>query len=65
MVESAIMHKHPGIRPDLEAELNNNKAAFTQLLKNPPRSDMDAALIRKATTEGIIRKLIFALQYDI
>ena len=60
LVESAIMHKHPGIRPDLEAELNNNKAAFTQLLKNPPRNDMDAALIRKATTEGSIRK-IFAL----
>ena len=51
------MHKHPGIRPDLEAELNNNKAAFTQLLKNPPRNDMDAALIRKATTEGSIREI--------
>jgi len=53
LVESAIMHKTPGIRPDLEAELNANKSLFAQLLKNPPRSDADATLLRKATTEGI------------
>ena len=52
-MEAAIMHKQPGIRPDLEAELNSNKSAFVQLLKNPARSEADAALIRKATTEGI------------
>ena len=46
------MHKQPGIRPELEAELIANKSAFIHLLKNPPRSENDAALIRKATTEG-------------
>ena len=58
LVESAIMHKTPGIRPDLEAELNANKSLFAQLLKNPPRSDADATLLRKATTEGNL--LIFS-----
>ena len=52
MVESAIMHKTPGIRPDLEAELSANKSLFTQLLRNPPRSEADAVLLRNATTEG-------------
>ena len=51
-MESAILHREPGIRPDLEAELNANKQAFIQLLKNPPRTEADEALIRKATTEG-------------
>ena len=53
LVEAAVMHKQPGIRPDLEAELNANKQNFVQLLKNPPRTETDASLIRKATTEGI------------
>ena len=53
LVEAAIMHKQPGIRPDLEAELIANKINFVQLLKNPPKSETDASLIRKATTEGI------------
>ena len=52
LVESSIMHKQPGIRPELEAALNANKSSFTQLLKNPPRNEADAALIRKSTTEG-------------
>ena len=51
-MESAILHREPGIRPDLEAELNTNKQAFIQLLKNPPRTETDEALIRKATSEG-------------
>ena len=52
LVESSIMHKQPGIRPELEAALYENKSSFTNLLKNPPRNDADASLLRKATTEG-------------
>ena len=54
LVESSILHKQPGIRPELEATLYENKSSFTQLLKNPPRNEADASLLRKATTEGNI-----------
>ena len=58
LVESSILHKQPGIRPELEAALYENKSSFSQLLKNPPRNEADASLLRKATSEGKIKKLI-------
>ena len=57
-MESSILHKQPGIRPELEAALYENKSSFSQLLKNPPRNEADASLLRKATSEGNIKKLI-------
>ena len=53
LIESSILHKQPGIRPELEAALYENKSSFTQLLKNPPRNEADASLLRKSTTEGM------------
>ena len=53
-MESSILHKQPGIRPELEAALYENKSSFSQLLKNPPRNEADASLLRKATSEGNI-----------
>ena len=62
------MHKQPGIRPELEAALYENKSSFTNLLKNPPRNDADASLLRKATTEGNYdlswTELILSEQYN-
>ena len=55
-MESSILHKQPGIRPELEAALYENKPSFSQLLKNPPRNEADASLLRKATSEGNMKK---------
>ncbi len=53
LVESAVLHKSPGLRPELEAALRRHKPSFIALLKNPPRNPGDADLVRKAQSEGI------------
>ncbi len=53
VVEAAILRNQPGIFSDLESTLRKHKPALMGLLKNPPRSTGDSALVKKATTEGI------------
>ena len=40
-------------QPELEAVLRRHKSQFVSLLKNPVRNSGDAALVRKASSEGI------------
>ena len=53
IVEAAVLQGQPGILTELEAALKKHKPTFIGLLKNPPRSSADAALVRKAATEGL------------
>ena len=53
VVESAVLRNQPGILNELESTLKKYRPTFIGLLKNPPRSSADAALVRKAATEGI------------
>ena len=53
IVEAAVLRNQPGILNDLESTLKKYRPTFIGLLKNPPRSSADAALVRKAATEGI------------
>ncbi len=53
IIESAILRNQPGVLNDLETCLKRHKPTFVGILKNPPRSSADAALVRKAATEGI------------
>lgn len=46
VVEAAILRNQPGILNDLENTLKKHKPTFIGLLKNPPRSSADAALVR-------------------
>ena len=54
IVEAAVLKGQAGILTDLEAVLKKHKPTFIGLLKNPPRSSADAALVRKAATEGLV-----------
>ena len=40
-------------QPELESVLRRHKSQFVSLLKNPVRNSGDAALVRKASSEGI------------
>lgn len=53
IVEAAVVRCQPGILNELEAALKKHKPSMIGLLKNSPRNSADAALVRKATTEGI------------
>ena len=57
-VEAAVLRSQPGILNDLESVLKKHKPTFIGLLKNAPRSSADAALVKKAATEGISLPLI-------
>ena len=57
-VEAAVLRNQPGILNDLESVLKKHKPTFIGLLKNTPRSSADAALVKKAATEGISLPLI-------
>ena len=54
VVEAAVLQGQPGILTELEVALKKHKPTFIGLLKNPPRSSADAALVRKAATEGLV-----------
>ena len=41
------------LKPELESILQRHKTQFVSLLKNPIRNSSDAALVRKASSEGI------------
>ena len=41
------------LKPELESVLRRHKSQFVSLLKNPIRNSSDAALVRKASSEGI------------
>ena len=54
-VEAAVLRSQPGILNDLESVLKKHKPTFIGLLKNAPRSSADAALVKKAATEGKVK----------
>ena len=41
------------LKPELESVLRRHKSQFVSILKNPIRNSSDAALVRKASSEGI------------
>lgn len=57
-VEAAVLRNQPGILNDFEAALKKHKPSLIGLLKNSPRNSADAALVRKAATEGISLPLL-------
>ena len=61
-VEAAVLRNQPGILNDLESVLKKHKPTFIGLLKNTPRNSGDAALVKKAATEGISLPLVSSME---
>ncbi|XP_040581995.1 nuclear pore complex protein Nup205 [Lepeophtheirus salmonis] len=52
LVESVILRREPGKRPELETALRKYKPNFIALLKNIPPSTEDAELVKKASEKN-------------
>ncbi|CAB4060211.1 NUP205 [Lepeophtheirus salmonis] len=52
LVESVILRREPGKRPELETALRKYKPNFITLLKNIPPSTEDAELVKKASEKN-------------